>query len=45
MSDRSSRQPKYRHSKSKNLAVVRLDGKDGDLGRFNTPESWEKYGA
>lgn len=36
-------QPKYRHYKPKNLAVVRIDGKDHYLGAYNSPESWEKY--
>ena len=36
--------PKYRHYKPKNLAVVRIDGRDHYLGPYNSPESWEKYG-
>ena len=35
--------PKYRHYKPKDLGVVRIDGKDHYLGKFNTPESFEKY--
>jgi hypothetical protein len=35
--------PKYRHYKPKNLGVVRIDGKDHYLGKFNSPESYEKY--
>jgi len=35
--------PKYRHYKPKNLAVVRIDGKDHYLGKFGTPESRERY--
>jgi hypothetical protein len=35
--------PKYRHYKLKDLAVVRLGGKDHYLGRYDSPESWEKY--
>lgn len=36
--------PKYRHHKPKNLGVVvRIDGKDHYLGRYDSPESWEKY--
>ena len=35
--------PKYRHQKSRNLAVVRIDGKDIYLGKYNSPESHEKY--
>src|SRR5947207_3028898 len=35
--------PKYRHQKARNLAVVRIDGKDYYLGRYNSPESHEKY--
>ncbi len=37
------RPPKYRHFKPKNLAVVRLNGHDVYLGRYSSPESWEKY--
>jgi hypothetical protein len=35
--------PKYRHYKPKDLAVVRIDGRDHYLGTYNSPESWEKY--
>jgi len=35
--------PKYRHYKPKNLGVVRIDGRDHYLGKFNSPESYEKY--
>ena len=35
--------PKYRHYQPKNLGVVRIDGKDHYLGRYDSPESWEKY--
>ena len=35
--------PKYRHYKPKNLAVVRLDGRDHYLGKYNSEESREKY--
>ncbi len=35
--------PKYRHQKSRNLAVVRIAGKDIYLGKYNSPESHEKY--
>jgi len=38
-----SPQPKYRHFKPKNLGVVRLDGHDFYLGKFDSPESWQKY--
>jgi integrase len=37
------RLPKYRHYKPKNLAVVRIDGKDRYLGRYGSEESREKY--
>ena len=36
--------PKYRHYKPKNLAVVRIDGKDHYLGPYGSPESRERYG-
>ena len=35
--------PKYRHYQPKNLGVIRIDGKDHYLGRYDSPESWEKY--
>jgi hypothetical protein len=35
--------PKYRHYKPKNLGVVRIGGKDHYLGRYDSPEGWEKY--
>lgn len=43
MSATPNRNPKYRHYKPKNLAVVRNDGRDHYLGKFNSPESYEKY--
>src|SRR3954447_13517401 len=35
--------PKYRHYKPKDLAVVRIDGRDIYLGKYDSPESHEKY--
>jgi integrase len=35
--------PKYRHYTPKNLGVVRIDGRDVYLGKFGSPESYEKY--
>ena len=35
--------PAYRHYKPKNLAVVRIDGRDFYLGKYDSPESWRKY--
>lgn len=35
--------PKYRHYKPKDLAVVRIDGREHYLGRYNSPGSWERY--
>jgi integrase len=35
--------PKYRHYKPKDLGVVRINGKDHYLGKFGSPESYEKY--
>jgi integrase len=40
---RLPKQPKYRHYKPKDLAVVRIDGRDVYLGRYGSPESHEKY--
>ena len=40
---RTSPVPKYRHHKARDLAVVRIDGKDRYLGKFNSPESHVKY--
>ena len=37
------RDPKYRHHKARNLAVVRIEGKDYYLGRFGTEESKFRY--
>ncbi len=35
--------PKYRHQKSRGLAVVRIDGKDHYLGPYDSPESHQEY--
>jgi integrase len=35
--------PSYRHHKARNLAVVKLNGKDFYLGRYNSAESREAY--
>jgi hypothetical protein len=44
MSDPTPRKlPKYRHYKPKDLAVVRIDGRDHYLGKYDSPESHEKY--
>ena len=43
MSTSAQRDPKYRHYKPKNLAVVRIDGHDHYLGKYGSAESWEKY--
>ena len=40
---RSPAVPKLRHHKARDLAVVRLDGKDHYLGRFGSPESRAEY--
>ncbi|MCA9217615.1 MAG: site-specific integrase [Planctomycetales bacterium] len=39
----SLRIPKYQHFKARNLAKVRLDGKDFYLGTYNSPESRAEY--
>jgi len=40
---RPRRIPKYRHYKPKDLAVVRINGKDHYLGKHDSPQSKEKY--
>jgi integrase len=40
---RNPQVPKYRHYKPKDLAVVRINGKDFYLGRFGSEESKERY--
>lgn len=35
--------PSYCRHKVSGQAVVRIDGKDEYLGKYGTPESWEKY--
>jgi hypothetical protein len=35
--------PKYRHHKARNLAVVRTEGKDHYLGRYGSEESKAEY--
>jgi integrase len=43
MPRRPAQAPKYRHYRPKDLAVVRIDGRDHYLGRHGSPESWERY--
>ena len=43
MSRTASKSPKYRHFKPRNLAVVRIGGKDFYLDEFDSRESWQKY--
>jgi integrase len=38
-----NRPPSYRHYKPKDLAVVRIKGKDHYLGKYDSPESWREY--
>jgi len=38
-----SRLPKYRKYQPKNLGLVVINGKAHYLGRYDSPESWEKY--
>jgi integrase len=40
-----TRLPKYRHYKPKDLAVVRIDVRDIYLGKYDSPESRERYGC
>jgi hypothetical protein len=35
--------PKYRHYKPKNLGMVVINGHAHYLGRYDSPESWERY--
>jgi hypothetical protein len=37
------RNPSYRYHKARNCAVVTVDGRDHYLGKYDSPESWEKY--
>ena len=39
----TSKPPKYRLHRARNLAVVTVDGKDHYLGPFGSPESHERY--
>lgn len=43
MPTKSLKTPAYRHYKPKNLGVVRINGKDTYLGKYDSPESWQKY--
>lgn len=43
MPPQKRRIPKYRHYKPKDLAVVRLDGKDHYLGKYDSAKSRERY--
>ena len=43
MPDQRPCQPKYRHHKARHLAVVRVDGRDIYVGKYDSPESQEKY--
>ncbi len=40
---RPPRQPSYRLQESRACAVVTINGKDRYLGKFDSPESHEKY--
>ena len=40
---RKRRDPKYRHHKARNLAVVRIEGKDHYLGPYESEESIARY--
>jgi len=39
----SRRVPKYRHYKPKDLGMVVIDGRAHYLGKYDSPESWERY--
>jgi integrase len=43
MPARSTRIPSYRHYRPKDLAVVRIDGRDHYLGKYDSPESRQRY--
>ena len=43
MAAKTPRLPKYRHLKPKSLAVVRIDGHDHYLGKYDSDESHERY--
>ena len=42
-SSRSRWQPSYRLHKARGCAVVTINGKNRYLGKYNSPESYEKY--
>ena len=37
------RVPQYRHYRPKNLGMVVINGHADYLGRYDSPESWERY--
>ena len=40
---KSKTPPKYRHHKARDLAVVTIDGRDHYLGKYASPDSYDKY--
>lgn len=40
---KSGQPPQYRHHKVRDLAKVCVDRRDIYLGKYNSPESWQKY--
>ena len=42
-SSRPRKQPSYRLHKARGCAVVTINGKNRYLGKYNSPESYEKY--
>lgn len=42
-SSRRPRQPSYRLHKARGSAVVTINGRNHYLGKYNSPESYEKY--
>ena len=43
MTTRKLKTPFYCHHKDTGQAVVRINGEDRYLGKYESPESWEEY--
>ena len=43
MARSATKDPKYRHFKPRNQAIIQIGGKDFYLGEYDSRESWQKY--